>query len=180
MKLFLAHTVVFVGSIWKNKSGWFLIVVSMGLSVATETVLTAAGFITDFQPKFCSKSTPHDSTEPMKLALAHTVVFVGSIWKNKSGWFLFVMSMGLSVATEIVLTPAGSITDFQPKFCLKSTPHDSTEPMKLFLAHTLVFVGSIWKNKSGWFMIVMSMGLSVATEIVLTSAGSPSLIFNFN
>jgi hypothetical protein len=40
----------------------------------------------------------------MKLFLAHTVVFVGSIWKNKSGWFLFVVSMGLSVATEIVLT----------------------------------------------------------------------------
>jgi hypothetical protein len=52
--------------------------------------------------------------------------------------------------------------------------------MKLFLAHTMMFVGSIWKNKSGWFLIVVSMGLSVATEIVLTSAGSPSLIFNFN
>jgi hypothetical protein len=59
MKLFLAHTMVFVASIWKNKSGWFLIVVSMGLSVATEIVLTA-GVITDFQPKFCPKSTPHD------------------------------------------------------------------------------------------------------------------------
>jgi hypothetical protein len=31
-------------------------------------------------------------------------VFVGSIWKSKSGWFPFVMSLGLSVATEIVLT----------------------------------------------------------------------------
>jgi hypothetical protein len=40
----------------------------------------------------------------MKLSLAHTVVFVGSIWKNKSGWFLIVVFLGLSVATEIVLT----------------------------------------------------------------------------
>jgi hypothetical protein len=46
----------------------------------------------------------HDVTEPMKLVLAHTVVFVGSIWKNKSGWFLIVVSMGLTVATDIVLT----------------------------------------------------------------------------
>jgi hypothetical protein len=46
----------------------------------------------------------HDVTEPMKLVLAHTVVFVGSIWKNKSGWFLIVLSMGLTVATDIVLT----------------------------------------------------------------------------
>jgi hypothetical protein len=71
----------------------------------TQPVLVAIEMsITDFQQKFCSKSTPHDITEPMKLFLAHTMVFVGSIWKNKSGWFLFVMSMGLSVTTEIVLT----------------------------------------------------------------------------
>jgi hypothetical protein len=76
------------------------------------------------------------------------------IWKGKSGWFLFLMSLGLSVATEIVLTAARSITDFQPKFCSKSTPHDNTEPMKFFLAHTMVFVGSIWKGKSGWFPFV--------------------------
>jgi hypothetical protein len=82
------------------------------------------------------------------------------------------------VATEIVLTAAGSITpDFQPKFCSKSTPHNTTEPMKLFLAHTMVFVGSIWEGKSDWFPLVMSLGLSVATAIVLTAAG-PSLIFN--
>jgi hypothetical protein len=62
-----------------------------------------------------------------------------------------------------------SITDFQPKFCSKSTPHDSTGAIKLFLAHTMVFVGSIWKNKSGWFLFVMSMGVSVTTEIVLTA-----------
>jgi hypothetical protein len=28
--------------------------------------------------------------------------------------------------------------------------------MNLFLAHTMVFVGSIWKNKSGWFLFAMS------------------------
>jgi diacylglycerol kinase len=114
----------------------------------------------------------------MKLFVAHTMVFVGSIWKNKSGWFLIVVFLGLTVATEIFLTAVGSITDFQQKFCSKSTPHDVTEPMKLFIAHTLIFVGSIWKNKSGWFLIVMSLELSVATEIVLTAADSPSMILN--
>jgi hypothetical protein len=96
------------------------------------------------------KSTLHDTTDPMKLFLLHTVVFVGSIWKNKSGWFLFVMSLELSLATENVL-------DFQPKFCSKSTLHDTTDPMKLFLfkTHMVVFVGSIWKNKSGWLLFVM-------------------------
>jgi hypothetical protein len=101
--------------------------------------------------------------------LAHTMVFVGSIWKNKSGWFLFVMSVGLSVATEVVLTAAGSITEIQPKFCTKLTLHDTTDPMNLFLAHTMVFVGSIWKNKSGWFLFVMSPEVSVDTEVVLTA-----------
>jgi hypothetical protein len=65
----------------------------------------------------------------------------------------------------------GSITDlFQHKFGSKSTLNDTTEQMKLFLAHTMVFVGSIWNNKSGWFLFVMPLGLSVATEIVLTAA----------
>jgi hypothetical protein len=46
----------------------------------------------------------------MKLFLVHTMVFVGSIWKSKSGWFLFVsMSLGLSVATEVLLTAGTSI-----------------------------------------------------------------------
>jgi hypothetical protein len=40
----------------------------------------------------------------MKLFLVNATIFVGSIWKNKSGWFLFVRTPGLSVATEIVLT----------------------------------------------------------------------------
>jgi hypothetical protein len=41
--------------------------------------------------------------------------------------------------------------------------------MKLFLVHTMLFVGSIWKNKSGWFLFVMSLGLLMATELVLTA-----------
>jgi hypothetical protein len=45
----------------------------------------------------------------------------------------------------------------------------TSDPEKLFLLHTMVFVGSIWKNKSGWFLIVRSLGLSVATEIVLAA-----------
>jgi hypothetical protein len=143
-----------------------------GLSVATEIVLTALWFNTDSQPKYGSKSTLNDTTEPMKLFLAHPMVFVGSIWKNKSGWFLFVMPLGLSVATEIVhivLTVLWSNTDSQPKFGSKSTLNDTTEVIKLFLAHTMVFVGSIWKIKSGWFLFVMPLGLSVATEIVRTA-----------
>jgi hypothetical protein len=39
--------------------------------------------------------------------------------------------------------------------------------MKLFLVHTMLFVGSIWENKSGWFLFVMSLGLLMATGIVL-------------
>jgi hypothetical protein len=52
----------------------------------------------------------------MKLILVHTMLFVGSIWKNKKGWFLFVVSLGLLVAEEIVPTAMRSITDFQPTF----------------------------------------------------------------
>jgi hypothetical protein len=52
--------------------------------------------------------------------------------------------------------------------------------MKLFLAHTVVFVGSIWKSKSGWFLCIMSPGLSGATEVLLTVGVHlwSSLIFN--
>jgi hypothetical protein len=89
----------------------------------------------------CSKSTLHHTTEPMKLFLVPTVVFVGCIiWKNKSGWFLFVMSLGLSVATESLLTAMRSIADFQTMICSKSTLHHTTEPMKLFLVNTMVCV----------------------------------------
>jgi hypothetical protein len=63
----------------------------------------------------------------------------------------------------------GPIIDFQPKFCWKSTSHDTTEPEKLFLVHTMVFVGSIWKKKSSSFLFVRSPGLLVATEIVLAA-----------
>jgi hypothetical protein len=41
--------------------------------------------------------------------------------------------------------------------------------MELFLVHTMVFVESIWKNKSSSFLFLFvrrSLGLSVATEIV--------------
>jgi hypothetical protein len=48
--------------------------------------------------------------------------------------------------------------------------------MKLFLVPTMVFAGSIWKNKSGWFLFVMSLGLSVATENL--DCWGPLLIFN--
>jgi multimeric flavodoxin WrbA len=121
-----------------------------------------------FNPSF-AENQRSDTTEPKKPFLTHTMMFVGSIWKNKSGWFLFVRSLGLSVATEIVMTAMGPVTDFQPKSCYKSTSHDTTEPKKPFFVHTMVFVGSIWKNKSGWFLFVTSPGLSVAAEIVLTA-----------
>jgi hypothetical protein len=41
--------------------------------------------------------------------------------------------------------------------------------MNLFLVHMMLFVGSIWKDKSGWFLFVMSLWLLVAKEIVLTA-----------
>jgi hypothetical protein len=58
-----------------------------------------------FNPSFAENQPcmTNDTTNPMNLFHVHTMVFVGSIWNNKSGWFLFVMSPGLSVATEIVL-----------------------------------------------------------------------------
>jgi hypothetical protein len=63
-----------------------------------------------------------------------------------------------------------SITDvFWPKFFWKPILNGTTDPVKLFLAHVMLFVGSIWKSKSGWFLFVMSLWLSVATEIVLTA-----------
>jgi hypothetical protein len=46
--------------------------------------------------------------------------------------------------------------------------------MKLFLVHTMLFVGSIWKSKSGSFLFVMSLWLLVAKEIVLTAGTDPS------
>jgi hypothetical protein len=49
--------------------------------------------------------------------------------------------------------------------------------MILFLAHTMVVVGSIWKSKSGWFLFVMSLGLSVVYEFYWLLRGQ-SLIFN--
>jgi hypothetical protein len=64
----------------------------------------------------------------------------------------------------------GSITDFGPnKFWWKPTLHDTKDPVKLLLVHTMLFVGSIWMNKSGWFLFVMSLWLLVAKEIVLTA-----------
>jgi hypothetical protein len=41
--------------------------------------------------------------------------------------------------------------------------------MKLFLVRTMLFVGTTWKNKSGWFLFVMSLWLLVVREIVLTA-----------
>jgi hypothetical protein len=76
------------------------------------------------------------------------------------------MSLGLLMATELVLTVTAGIrrTEFQPKFCSKSSLPDITVPMKLFLVYTMLFVRSIWKNKeSCWFLFVMSLGLLMAT-----------------
>ncbi len=54
--------------------------------------------------------------------------------------------------------------------------HNNTEPMKLFLVHTMLFVVSIWKNKSGSFLFVMSLWLLVAARNRADS-WDPSLIF---
>jgi hypothetical protein len=125
MKLFLVHTMLVVGSIWKNKSGWFLFVMSLGLLMATEIVLTAGIRHTEFQPKFSSKSSLPDITEPMKLFLVHTMLFVGFIWKITRKWLVPVCNvpgalLGLLMATEIVLTAGIHCIEFQPKFCSKS------------------------------------------------------------
>jgi hypothetical protein len=37
---------------------------------------------------------------------------------------------------------------FDSSFAEKPTLHNIKDPMKLFLVHTMVFVGTIWKNKS--------------------------------
>jgi hypothetical protein len=57
-----------------------------------------------FDPSFAKKTTLHDTTDPMKLFLVHTMLFVGSIWKKKCGSFLFVMALWLLRATEKILT----------------------------------------------------------------------------
>jgi hypothetical protein len=50
--------------------------------------------------------------------------------------------------------------------------------MKLVLVHTMLFVGSTWKNKKGWFLFVVLLGLLMATEIVPTAGcWDPSVIF---
>jgi hypothetical protein len=41
--------------------------------------------------------------------------------------------------------------------------------MKLFLVHAMLFIWLVWKNKSGWFLFVMSLWLLVAPEIVLAA-----------
>jgi hypothetical protein len=72
-----------------------------------------------WDPSVCQETLPY----------AHTMVFVGSIWKNKSGWFPIGMSLGLSVATEIVLT-AGVNHWFSTQVLLKINParhHRSNE-----------------------------------------------------
>jgi hypothetical protein len=60
------------------------------------------------------------------------------------------------------------------------TLRDTKEPMKLFLGHTMLFVGSIRKNKSGGFLFVISLWLLVAKETVLSAEiwDSSSLIFD--
>jgi hypothetical protein len=60
--------------------------------------------------------------------------------------------------------------------CSKSTLHDSTEPMKLFLVPTVVFVGCIiWKNKSGWFLLFPG---AVSGHRKSADCWGPLLIFN--
>jgi hypothetical protein len=108
----------------------------------------------------------------MKLFLVHTMLFVVSICKNKSGWFLFDMSLWGWWWSQKCCWQLGSITDFGflTQLCWRSSPHDTKEPMKLFLVHTMLFVVSICKNKSGWFLFDMSLGLLVVTQILLLTA----------
>jgi hypothetical protein len=111
---------VFVGSIWNNKSGWYPIGMSLGLSVATEIVLTSGGPSLIFNPSFAQnqpRTTPQiqwNSSLPIQWCLldpygrirvagSRLVCPWGCQWPQKLCWLLW------------------SITDFQPKFCSKST-----------------------------------------------------------
>ena len=155
-----------------------MFVMSMWLLVAKEIVLTqtADGIHQWFWPKFCWKPTLHDTTDPMKLFLVHTMLFVGSIWKNKSGWFLFVMSLWLLVAKEIA-PPAGIRHLFLTQVMLKTNPtwHQRTNET-LPCPYNAVCWIHMRMNKSGWFLFVVSLWLLVAARNRADSL-DPSLIF---
>jgi hypothetical protein len=114
------------------------------------------GSVTDFWSKFCWKPTPHDTKDPMKLFLVHTVLFVASTWKNKSGWFLFVMSLWLLVAAEIVLT-AGIRHWFLTQVLLKTNPAwhqrpSETLPCPYNAVHCIYIPGDFWFNVD-WIIV---------------------------
>jgi hypothetical protein len=52
--------------------------------------------------------------------------------------------------------------------------------MKLFLVYTMLFVGSIWKNKSGWFLLVIPGAVDGHRNCADSDSwdSSPSLNFN--
>jgi hypothetical protein len=65
----------------------------------------------------------------MKLFLVHTMLFNGYIWMNKSGSFLFVMSLWLLVAARnradswdpsLIFDPSRSFDENQPRMTPKS------------------------------------------------------------
>jgi hypothetical protein len=169
MKLFLGHAMLFVGSIWKNKSGWFLFVMSLWLLVAIEHVLTSAGIHHWFLTQVWLKPNPawhHRPNETLTLFVHMQCWLLDPYGRIKGVDSCLLCPCGCWWPQKMCWHQLGSITDFWLKFGWKPTLHDTTDPMKLFLVHAMLFVGSIWKNKSGWFPFVMSLWLLVATEHV--------------
>jgi hypothetical protein len=127
MKLCLLHTMLFVGSIWKNKSGWFLFVMSLWLSVAPEIVLTAGIHHWYSTPSFAENHPPRtpktqwNSSSSIQCCLLDPYVRIkvvgscllcscGCQWPQKLCWQL------------------GSITDFWPQVLLKTNPAGHQRP----------------------------------------------------
>jgi hypothetical protein len=74
-----------------------------------------------FNPSF-AENQPCMTQQSQRNLFSYTMVFVGSIWKNKSGWFLFVVSPELSVAIEIVLTAGAQHCWFSTQVLLRINP----------------------------------------------------------
>jgi uncharacterized membrane protein len=67
---------------------------------------------------------------------------------------------------------------FLTQVLLIINPNDTTEPVKLFLAHTMVFVGSIWKSKSDWFLFVIPWGCQWPQKFCWLMLGFITMILN--
>jgi hypothetical protein len=128
MNLFLAHTLVFVGSIWKNKRRsvksffpWYFLqyfvcgvtrrhqIILQKIPKETSLILTPnpLGFLWYYLQYFWWRFFYIRWPE-----ISHQNIATTNSWQNEPKSGLFLISLGLSVATEVVLTamlqgPAG-------------------------------------------------------------------------